>query len=104
MCAGDLADLIEANGDRRVRYAVQTLRGGADSYADLMQRVRDVFAPPSPPDPEMAALLDDETAAAGGCGIRRRMAQLDPEVVERFRKAGSAVQTGCARKRARRTA
>jgi glutamyl-tRNA synthetase len=82
----DLADLFEANGERRVRYAVQTLRGGAETYADMTQRVHDVFMPVGTADPEMAVLLEDETARQVIAEFERRMAALDPEVWSDFEK------------------
>ncbi len=89
----DLEGLFAANGERRVRYAVQTLRGGAETYADMVQRVRDVFMPLGSPDAEMAAILEDETARQVIAEFETHMAQLDPEVWSDFEKLEALFKT-----------
>lgn len=81
-----LSDLIEANGERRVRYAMTTLRGGAVTYAEMVKRIEDVFEPVPPPDPEMAALLTDEAGRDVVVDFAARMSGLDPAVWNDFEK------------------
>jgi len=79
-----LADLIVSNGEERVKYALAVLRGGVSSYDDAVTRVREVFAPLSAADPEMAALLADETARAVMAELEKRLAALAPGLWLRF--------------------
>jgi glutamyl-tRNA synthetase len=82
----ELADLIDAASEAQVRYAVNTLRGGAESYDDLVQRVRAVFAPPETPDPEMTVLLQDPKARDFVTDFANRMAGADPMTWNDFEK------------------
>jgi len=79
-----LTDLIALNGEPRVKYALVVLRGGVTSYDDAVKRVREVFAPLPPADPEMAALLDDETARAVVQELETRLAKLPAPLWLRF--------------------
>jgi glutamyl-tRNA synthetase len=85
-----LSDLISSNGEPRVRYALAVLRGGVTSYEDAITRVREVFAPRPPADPEMAALLDDESARAMVQELENRLAALPASVWLRFDELESA--------------
>lgn len=80
----DLADIISANGEERVRYALNALRGGVTSYEEMAQRVRDVYVPLSAADPEMAALLKDDTACAAIAELETRLFAMSPNVWQRF--------------------
>jgi nondiscriminating glutamyl-tRNA synthetase len=71
-----LLDLIKANGENRVRYAMLTLRGGAEGYEPLAQKIRDVFAPLATADPEMMALLNDASAREVVAEFAKRMAEV----------------------------
>jgi glutamyl-tRNA synthetase len=73
----ELSELIEAFGDRRVRYALATLRGGAVSYADAVRRVQDVFEPSTTADPEMTALLSETSVREMIADFAQRMSALD---------------------------
>ncbi len=60
----DVADLIRVYGEERVCFAMQTLRGGAESYASLAVKMRETFAPLPMPDPEVMEILDRDAARA----------------------------------------
>lgn len=79
-----LADLIVSNGEERVNYALVVLRGGVTSYHDAVTRVREVFAPLSSADPEMAALLGDDNAGAVIGELEARLSALPPGLWLRF--------------------
>jgi glutamyl/glutaminyl-tRNA synthetase len=85
-----LADLIALNGEPRVEYALVVLRGGVTSYEDAVTRVREVFAPLPPADPEMAVLLDDETGRAVVQELETRLAALPAHLWLRFDELESA--------------
>jgi glutamyl-tRNA synthetase len=73
----DLADFIEVNGIERVRYAAGALRGGAQTYAELVERVVQVFAPAPHPDAEMAKLLHDSALRYTLADFIMRMAEIE---------------------------
>jgi glutamyl-tRNA synthetase len=89
----DLADLIEADGEQRVRYAIHTLRGGAESYSDLVQRVKEVFAPLQSGDPEMMGLLEDAHARAMLTDFTKLLAAIDPAAWIEFEKLEGLFKT-----------
>ncbi len=60
---GLLTNEIVHEGESRVQLAVLALRGGAESYADAANRVREVFTPRREDDADVMALLHDEAAA-----------------------------------------
>jgi nondiscriminating glutamyl-tRNA synthetase len=80
----DLTDIIATNGEERVKYALSTLRGGAASYEDMTQRIRDVYAPLPSAEPEMAAMLVDEKACAAMTDLEMRLAALSPDIWRKF--------------------
>ncbi|MDD5087376.1 MAG: glutamate--tRNA ligase [bacterium] len=74
---GELGELIEVNGEARVRYAVASLRGGIQTYADLTERVVQVFAPAPHPDNEMARLLHESAIRDMLGDFIMRMAEIE---------------------------
>ncbi|MBU0509368.1 glutamate--tRNA ligase [bacterium] len=80
----DLRELIETNDEARVRYAVATLRGGVQTCAELVERVRQVFAPVPHPDHEMEALLHDATLQKVISDFLMKLAELDASVWNEF--------------------
>jgi len=74
--AGDLSSEIATYGAERVKFAVQTLRGGNELYAELLERVRDLFAPRKPDDPELVPLLQNETSEKFAQLFRERLAAI----------------------------
>jgi len=85
-----LQELIAAFGDKRVRYALVTLRGGVLSYEEMVKRIEDVFEPVPPPDPEMTALLCDETGRDMLADFAERMSQLDSYLWNNYDKLEAA--------------
>ena len=57
-----LPELDAELGDARLRYAVATLRGGSETYAELAERVRALHAERGADDPESVALLQTDDA------------------------------------------
>ena len=92
-----VGDIVHAFGEPRARYAMQMLRGGAESYEGLAEKVREVFAPLPPPVPEVMALMDSDAAKAVVADFMMRMAALDatvwtdfPRLEEEFKQAANA--------------
>jgi nondiscriminating glutamyl-tRNA synthetase len=73
-------DLIPDFGESRVRYAVATLRGGTEVYADLAERIHAVCGPRPADDPGTPALLAGDGARALIAEFVRRMQELPLEV------------------------
>ncbi len=82
----ELSELIHTNGETQVRYAVNTLRGGTESYQDLIQRVHNVFAPPDNPDEEMAELLKEAALQPVLSEFLVQLAALDHDLWHDFPK------------------
>jgi nondiscriminating glutamyl-tRNA synthetase len=85
----ELSELIVAFGDRRVRYALETLRGGVVTYPEIVKRVQDVFEPEPAPDPEMAVLLLEEPVREMIAAFAERMSGLDEAAWNDFDKLES---------------
>lgn len=81
---GELAELTEANGEDRVRYAVASLRGGVQTYAELVERVMQVYAPAPPPDEDMARLLHEAAIRDMLADFIIRMAEIEADEWKEF--------------------
>jgi len=81
-----VTDLLQEYGEARVKHAMQTLRGGADSYEVLAQKIRDTFAPLPAPVPEVMELLESDAAKSVVAEFAERMALLDRAVWSDFAK------------------
>jgi len=82
----DFQDLVRTVGDRQVRYAVVTLRGGAETHRDLVNRVREVFEPVTAMDEEMSALLRSSVMQPMLSEFLVQMAEIEPDVWHDFAK------------------
>ena len=77
---------IAEYGDRRVQYAVDMLRAGAESFEQIAERVREVFGPRPAADPGTMTILDDESARAVVADFAQKMAELPLNDWEDFPK------------------
>lgn len=89
----ELSDLIESIGEERVKYAINVLRGGADSYEEMSRRVREVFAPVDEMEPEMATLLEEEHARTVIGDVKTRLATLPHEIWTQFETIEASFKT-----------
>ncbi len=92
-----LEDVIRTSGEPRTRYAMQVLRGGAEGYEALAEKVREVLAPLPPPVREVMELMDNDAGIAVVADFMARMAALDagvwtdfPRLEEEFKQAATA--------------